>query len=152
MAAIWCVNDGAKQVTSHDHRFKQWQWSWMGDSHCWRAYKRVYPQTPIMLLTLHKCHVYCYYFMTYFISCWQNQTHGSRQISSQPQCVMYEIPKTSPYYGIDIFLIFLVIVTVSESKELWPLNQAAFWISDRLHSVLVKHCTAELCNGIVSGL
>ena len=36
-----------------------------------------------MLLTLHKCHVYCYDFMSYFIYCWQNKTHGSRQISSQ---------------------------------------------------------------------
>ena len=45
----------------------------------------------------------------------------------------------------------LVIIIVSESKELWPLNQAAFWISDRLHSALVQHCTAALWNGIVSG-
>ena len=30
---------------------------------------------------------------------------------------------------------FLVIIIESESKELWPLNQAVFRISDRLHTV-----------------
>ena len=40
---------------------------------------------------------------------------------SQPQGIMYEI----------------VIIIESESKELWPLNQAAFRISDRLHTVFL---------------
>ena len=31
--------------------------------------------------------------------------------------------------------IFLVIIIESESIELWPLNQSAFRISDRLHTV-----------------
>ena len=34
---------------------------------------------------------------------------------------------------IDISLV--IVIVVSESKELWPLNQAAFWRSDRLHSI-----------------
>ena len=31
----------------------------------------------------------------------------------------------------------IVIIIESESKELWPLNQAAFRISDRLHTVFL---------------
>ena len=43
------------------------------------------------------------------------------KIPSQPQGIMYEI----------------VIIIESESKELWPLNQAAFRTSDRLHTVFL---------------
>ena len=43
------------------------------------------------------------------------------KIPSQPQGIMYKI----------------VIIIESENKQLWPLNQAAFRISDRLHTVFL---------------
>ena len=40
--------------------------------------------------------------------------------------------------------IFLVIIIVFESKELGPLNQAAFQISDRLYSIAQLGCETGL--------
>ena len=44
----------------------------------------------------------------------------------------------------------IVIIIESESKELWPLNQTAFRISDRLYTVFLYSIAQLACETILS--